>query len=604
MPEGPALEMHMLGRTLLHAAAVGAVAGLLGAGFYYLLERTQSVLLEQCAGVTLLRADGEATSVVPAGGVFRPWLVVLLPAVGALLAGLLMRRTPETRGGGGDAMIHRFHHGGGSAPWRVIWVKGLASILTLGSGGAGGREGPTMQVGGAVGALVARVLRLSDREQRLLLVAGVAAGLSAVFRTPLGAALLAIEVLYRDDFESEALVPAVLASVISYSVVIAFYGTGTLFAVSRHFTFTPAHLLLYALLAVLVAVVAATFQSSLKRLKALCAKARVPAWLTPALGGLATGLVALSMIMFLGPHVGRSGQSLGILGGGYGAAQLAIGGGQLVPDGWHGVEILLLLCVAKLAASTFTIGSGGSAGDFAPSLVLGALIGGAFGRAAQVIFHDPTLDPGAFALVGMGTFYGGIAHVPIAALVLTCELAGSYDLLVPLMLAGGVAFALLRHRTLYEAQVPGRRESPVHRELTGLAVLAGRPVQEALSSEHSWVTVGPATPVSDILRRLPEAAGQDSIPVLDDAHVLVGVIPGDTVTFLAANRQLDGVTIALDVQESPVSVQPDGDLGAAARRMLERGMHCLPVTDAAGRFLGLLEERRVFRLCLKLMEGK
>jgi CIC family chloride channel protein len=596
--------MHVLGRTLLHAALVGALAGLLGAAFFSLLERTQTILLERFAGVTLLRADGEAPSLMTADSTFRPWLVVLLPAVGALLAGLLMRKTPETRGGGGDAMIHRFHHGGGSAPSRVIWVKGLASILTLGSGGAGGREGPTMQVGGAVGSLVARVLHLSDREQRLLLVAGVAAGLSAVFRTPLGAALLAIEVLYRDDFESEALVPAILASVISYSVVIALHGTGTLFAVSRHFSFSPAHLPLYVVLALLVAVVAAVFQSSLKRLRESCLRSRVPEWLTPALGGLGVGLVALTMITILGQGTGRTGQSLGVLGGGYGAAQLAISGGALVPDGWHGVQILLLLCAAKLVAATFTIGSGGSAGDFAPSLVLGALLGGAFGRAAQLIFHDPTLDAGAFALVGMGTFYGGIAHVPIAALVLTCELAGSYELLVPLMLAGGVAFALLRHRTLYEAQVPGRRESPVHRQLTGLAVLAGRQVKDALSAEQQWVTVRPGTSMREIFRRLPEASGQDAIPVVDDGGVLVGLIPADTVTFLATNRQLEGVTIAADILEPPVSVHPDGDLYAAATGMMTRGMHCLPVTDEAGQLLGLLDERSVFRLCLKVMEGK
>src|SRR5204863_6619572 len=122
------------------------------------------------------------------------------------------------------------------------------------------------------------------------------------------------------------------------------------------------------------------------------------------------------------------------------AAQVAITTAPWLPTGWAAVEVLLLMCIGKLVASCFTIGTGGSAGDFAPSLVIGGLFGGAFGRALQLLLHDPRIDPGAFALVGMGTFYGGIAHTPLSSLVLVCELAGSYDLLVPLMLAEGIAF--------------------------------------------------------------------------------------------------------------------------------------------------------------------
>ncbi|HTE05219.1 MAG TPA: chloride channel protein, partial [Planctomycetota bacterium] len=203
VPEGPGLEMQLMGRTLLHAALVGLLAGLLGTALFAALEGTQHLLLERGAGLLLLRAAGEHGAAELPTRTFRPWLIIALPTLGALLAGLVMRRTPVTRGGGGDAMIEEFHHGvddapGRASPLRVLVVKGVASILTLGSGGAGGREGPTMQMGGALGLLVGRLLHLERRERRLLLVAGVAAGISAVFRTPLGAALLAIEVLYRD----------------------------------------------------------------------------------------------------------------------------------------------------------------------------------------------------------------------------------------------------------------------------------------------------------------------------------------------------------------------------------------------------------------------
>src|SRR5439155_25671171 len=127
-------------------------------------------------------------------------------------------------------------------------------------------------------------------------------------------------------------------------------------------------------------------------------------------------------------------------GGGYGAARVAIAGASWFPAGWRGVEVLLVLGLVKILATSLTVGSGGSAGDFGPSMVMGGIFGGVFGRAAQLLLHDPRIDPGAFALVGMATFYGGLAHVPIGSLVMTFELAGSYDLLVPLMLARGIAY--------------------------------------------------------------------------------------------------------------------------------------------------------------------
>ena len=218
------IGFQILGRVLLHAALVGAAAGLFGSLFFACVEAVQRVSLEKWTGYLPLRAGGERIlgemrDVTP----FRPWLLVVVPAVGALLGGAIsFWLAPETRGGGSDAIIEAFHHHGGFVRKRVAFVKGLVSILTLGSGGSGGREGPTMQMGGALGSLVGQLLRVTDRERRILLVAGTAAGMAAVFRTPLGAALLAVEVLHRDDFEAEALVPSVLASVVAYSVFIAF----------------------------------------------------------------------------------------------------------------------------------------------------------------------------------------------------------------------------------------------------------------------------------------------------------------------------------------------------------------------------------------------
>lgn len=161
-----------------------------------------------------------------------------------------------------------------------------------------------------------------------------------------------------------------------------------------------------------------------------------------------------AVLTTLAPALQTPHHGLGLLGGGYGLVQVAITGADWLDTSWRSVGVLLVLFGARLFSTSLTVGSGSSAGDFAPSLAMGALLGTAFGRVAQLLIADPRLDPGAFALVGMGAFFGGLAHVPLAALVLVCELAGTYDLLVPGMLAQGIAYVALRRWSLYEACRP------------------------------------------------------------------------------------------------------------------------------------------------------
>jgi chloride channel protein, CIC family len=592
------LDLRFVGRTLLQAAAVGVVCGFAGAAFFGILEYTQRLLLEDLAGYSVLRASGETFAAAAVPRTFRPWLLLLLPAVGGLACGWLTRRTPDARGGGGDVMIRAFHQGA-TLPPRLLGMKTLASIATLGTGGSGGREGPTMLIGGALGSLVARVLSVGSRERRILLVAGVAAGISAVFRTPLGAALLAVEVLYRDGFESDALVPSVLASVVSYSVVISIFGESTLLAHAPRFPFVPAHLPLYALLALVVAALAITFLSTLKLVRETATRLPGPEWLRPAMGGLALGLLATPLILGVGGLVGTTGQGLGIFGGGYGAAQVAITGAPWLPEGWLAVELLALLALAKLLASAFTIGSGGSAGDFAPSLAIGALMGGAFGRAAQLLLEDPRIDPGAFALVGMGAFYGGIAHVPLSALVLVCEMAGNYDLLVPLMLALGISYVALRSRTLYEAQIPTQRDSPAYRDALVRDVLRELRVREIMTAGAPAVTFAPGTSTPEMLRKTRETTTPDLVPVLGADGKLSGVVTAPALRVLSEERQDAGWAIASDVMQVAVTVKPDDDLRTAAERMVKSRLRALLVVDGEGRIVGLLDESEIAKVYLR-----
>ena len=592
------LQFQLLGRMLLHAALVGAAAGLAGSLFFWCLEVVEKWLLEDLAGYVPLRAQGERFMDTASHTRFRPWLIWLIPAAGALLGGIVSAKlAPETRGGGSDAIIDAFHNKGALVRRRVPVVKAIASILTLGSGGSGGREGPTMQIGGSIGALIGGWLKVTERERRILLVAGTAAGMAAVFRTPLGAALLAVEILHRDDFESDALVPSVLASVVSYSVFISFFGESTLFAHATRYPFVPAHLPLYALMAVLVSLVASLFLGTLDLVKSLSKKLRrVPEWCKPAIGGLLLGALVTPFLLVVGPVIGRGGEGLGLLGGGYGAAQLSITGAPWFQEGWRGVELLLLLGTLKIIATAFTVGTGGSAGDFGPSLVIGGIFGGAFGRVAQLLLHDPRIDPGAFALVGMGTFYGGLAHVPIASLVMVCELAGSYDLLVPLMLAEGIAFVALRHRSLYSAQVATRRDSPAHRDDLIFDVLRGIKVGDVVTRDRPYVTFEQRTPAQQVMQQVAESGWQDAFPVLGEGGKLVGVVSSEVLRTMTTDPDVGGLLLADDLMSAPLSVRDTDDLHVALEHLLTHNVRELLVVDQDGRILGFLDEADITRV--------
>jgi CIC family chloride channel protein len=553
----------------------------------------QQVVLEHWCGYIPLRASGERLASTTRPDPFRPWLVLLMPALGALAGGFLSRFAPETRGGGSDAIIEAFHSHRGIVRRRVPLLKALASILTLGFGGSGGREGPTMQMSGSIGSLVGQWLRVSDRERRILLVAGTAAGMAAVFRTPLGAALLAVEVLHRDDFETEALVPAVLASVVAYSVFISIFGESTLFAHAPRYPFFPQHLPLYALLALVISLVALGFLALLRAVQRGAALLPGPDWAKPAVGGLLLGAAAVPVIALVGPELGHEGMGLGILGGGYGAAQVGITGASWFPGGWRGVELLVLLGLAKIVATSLTVGSGGSAGDFGPSLVIGGIFGGAFGRAAALLIGDPRIDAGAFALVGMGTLYGGLAHVPIASLVMVCELAGSYDLLVPLMLANAIGFIALRHRSLYHAQRPTRRESPAHREELILDVLSDIRVGEVVIRNRPYVTFRRDTSAREVVVHVAAGGWQDVFPILSNDGKVVGVITAEILRTVAQEPGIAEIAIADDLMVAPVVVQDSQDVSTALEVLLRHNAREVVVVDDNTRIVGFLDEAEI-----------
>jgi CIC family chloride channel protein len=329
-------------------------------------------------------------------------------------------------------------------------IKAIASAITIGSGGAAGREGPAAQISSGAASVLCDILRVPLAERRILVLAGMAAGLSAIFRAPLGMAIFASEILYAGlAFEYEALPYTLIASVVAYAVNGLFAGWHTLFIIPSGLTFArPAELLGYATLGLAAGVVGAIQPPVFYGVRDLFERLRIPKHVKPAIGGLGMGLVA---IVF--PET---------LATGFGWVQMALTGGQI------GYMLLVLAC-AKILAMSLTVSSGGSGGVFGPNVYIGGMLGGGVAYALNTWFPAAHFPPAAFVVVGMGAVFAGTARVPISTLIMVAEMTGGYGLIVPSMLATSLSFVTqravgsrFRYTRLYESQVEARINSPVH----------------------------------------------------------------------------------------------------------------------------------------------
>jgi len=377
-----------LGRLMGLAAIVGVVAGLGAILFHLLCLVVTHFALSQAVGYhqTGPANETELHQISPfemhndeAKTNLTPWLLILIPAVGGLASGwLVFRFAPEAEGHGTDAAIKAYHHDRGIIRARVPLIKMLSSAITLGTGGSGGREGPIAQIGAGFGSYLATRMKLSDNERRMLMAAGLGAGIGAIFHAPLAGAIFAIEVMYRDpDFEAEALIPAFIATTVSFSVFSLAFGVDAfkpLFFVAPNLEFTkPLELMLpLAALAVLMVIAAYGYTKCFYFVHHLFKKLKISPYMKPVIGGALTGVVALVLYLAMTSQ-GKDSQHdmLSVLSFGYGFLQKI-----LHPDG-SSIAILVLLLVGfgKILTTSLTIGSGGSGGVFGPSMVIGGALG-------------------------------------------------------------------------------------------------------------------------------------------------------------------------------------------------------------------------------------
>lgn len=441
------------GRLLIFSVVIGIVGGLGAQVFIWLLELAHDLLLGGIAQYSPPGIPSEGGSPHEEIGPRGLWLVPLATTLGGLLSGLIVFRfAPEAEGHGTDSAVRAYHHQQGQIRTRVPLVKALSAAITIGSGGAAGREGPGVQISAGFGSVFARLVGCTVEERRILMLAGVAAGLSAMFRSPLGAAVLAVEVLYRSmQFEGGALLYTMIAAVVGYAVNGAFVGYEPIFDVDPGLRFRGFQELgWYALLGLGTGVFAAGLPWVFYRTREIFKRLPGPRVLQPTLGGLLVGLIGMAF-----PQ---------ILAGGYGWMQRAI-------DGELSLGLLLVLPVLMSLAMSLTVSSGGSGGIFAPTLYIGTCLGAALATGVNQVAPDVALPVAAFAVVGMAALFSGAGRTPMATLFMVVEMTGGYGLMVPAMLATTLSFIVqvgltrrARFPSLYEAQVQGLGDSPVHHD--------------------------------------------------------------------------------------------------------------------------------------------
>ena len=528
---------------------------------------------------------------------FRPWLLLLIPPLGGLLSGwLVFRFAPEAEGHGTDSVIAAYHQRGGYMRPRVPAVKIVASALTIGFGGSGGREGPIAQIGAGFGSMLAGALRLRAAERRVLLAAGMGAGIAAIFRAPLAGALFAAEVLYwSPEFEPEVILPAAIASVVSYCVFGAFAGWKPLFDIPPLAFDNPRHLLIYSLLIVAMIVLASLYVRTFYGVTKLFHNWSLPRTFKPAVGGFLSGAIGLALYYAFG----RDEQLLAVLGFGYQALQNAT-----QPNAHLSASVLLAIALGKILTTSLTIGSGGSGGVFGPSMVIGGCGGGALGLLLSD-YLGPAWRPDIanFVVVGMAGFFAAAAKTPFSTLIMVSELTGGYDLLLPTLWVCSLAFMLSDNRSIYSSQVECRSLSPAHQGSFSKLALKGVLVRDIVPLATPPL-VHPRDPLATILAML-QHSGMPVLPVADEEGKLLGVIDiGDLCWSGADDSRI--LLVADDLMRTDIEpLRPDDELDRAFGLFIENDLLALPIIDnvADRRVIGVARRSDIAGACLRRLQG-
>lgn len=489
---------------------------------------------------------------------------LLLPAVGGAIVGpLIYFLAREARGHGvPEVMIAVITRNSVIRPIVVV-VKSVASAISIASGGSVGREGPIVQIGAAIASTAGQMLRLHPVQLKTLVGCGVSAGIAATFNAPMAGTLFALELIVA-DFGLSAFTPILVSAVGATAVTRHFHGNITefslpLFTMVSHWEFG-----LYLALGLLAGLIGFVFSKSIYVADDLFEKTRIPQWIRPASGGLLVGVAAVFY-----PH---------IMGVGYDAIRVLFDG-ELV------LGVMLLLVVLKIVATAITIGSGGSGGVFAPSLLIGAMLGGAFGHIVNQLFPTMTASPGAYALVGMAAVNGACTLAPLSAIIILVELTNEYAILLPLMFTVVMATFVSRKlsaESIYTEKLRRRGIRAHHGE--DLNILRAIPVKVVLRNDEASVL---ETAPFDTLLRLSLEMHRNVIFTLDAAGRFTGVISlQDLKHILSDPNELRHAYHIEDFKQAIVPIRVTQSLDVVVDRFADTGLDRLPVVDDENSLVG------------------
>ncbi|WDN89193.1 chloride channel protein, CIC family [Desulfosarcina sp. BuS5] len=574
--KGKWLDLALAGKWSFYFILIGLIAGLGAIAFHYLCQIGIHFCMDMMAGYQPPAPAGEHHLFQPSGASFNRIILLLLPAFGGILSGWLVYTfAPEAEGHGTDAAIDAYHRRAGFIRGRVPFIKTLASAITLTSGGSGGREGPIAQIGAGFGSFLATTLKLSDRQRRIMMAAGIGAGVGSIFRAPLAGALFAAEVLYRDpEFESEVIIPAGMSSVVAYCVFCLQFGWGSLFD-SPDFVFrNPLELGPYVVLAFVLAITGLFYIKIFYGITKIFKAFKIPNHIKPAIGGLCTGIIGYFLPQTLAFGYGFAQKTL--------YNELAVG-------------FLLCLAIGKIFTTSFSIGSGGSGGVFGPSIVIGGAMGGVVGKLFHQIMPGVVTHPGAFVVVGMAGFFTSVSNTPISTIIFVSEMTNSYHLLLPSMLVCSVAYLISKKWTIYEKQVKNKIDSPAHTGEFFVDVLQTIKIKDLMHLVPKVSLIPQDMPFLEFKKYFSNTK-QHYFPIMDNDKRLIGIFSSTDIRGVLFSPDIEHLVVMKDIAVSEIIfTTPQDDLNSALRKFTTKNINSLPVVqeDDHGILLGMLNRREV-----------
>jgi CIC family chloride channel protein len=549
-----AFALDALGRARLPAFEVQriravALAAALGVAVYYpllLLRTFNGTFHEVEGGLYELLLDAPR------------FVWVLAPVAGAFFAALIVRFSPESGGHGVVEVIEAVHKRNVPIKGAVAVWKSLAAGLVIGSGGSAGREGPVVHLGGAVASSLSRFLAFPHAETSILLAAGAGAGIAASFQAPLAGSLFALEIVLA-DFDVRRFAPVVLACVVAVVTSRGLLGGGTELQPVSWSLQHPSEIAVYVVLGVVAGLCGLLYIRVIHGAEERLAKLPLRPELRAAIGGLAVGLVGL-----LAPRV---------LGTGIESMNAALAGKLVL-----GTLALTLAC--KFVATGFTLGSGSPGGSFFPAVFIGAMLGGAFGSIAHAALPGIVSSPAAYAAVGMGAVVAGATLAPLTGVLMMFELTASYQIVLPLLVACGIAAGLVQSIARGSIYSIGARRRDVHLSRAGIA-LNDLPVARALIA----VDPIPADLGYEALMRLIGSTDHAAFPVVDGENV-TGILSVREARSALLDPAVDrSSTASAFSRKAPI---PDDDLATAVHRLAEAGVSEAVVLDAGRKAVGVV----------------